>query len=221
MATQPRAEGKPSPKVQKAIERLWEAYEVGKQIAEHCPMRGRYRAGLIEGEAKRHGINPDTARKLRQLVEPQQGFTEPELKKLVTLCEKHDYTIAVSTVFRLFPIPKQGGERERFLGEIAEGRWKRARVAAEIRRRYESQRPGDRVPRIPAGYENARVELQDKAFHFRRWCIAFVDADGQRLGKQGTERAIRAVKKELETIRKAVERQGGKPHGPRPSNQDK
>ena len=216
MATQSRAEGKPSPKVQKAIERLWEAYEVGKQITENCPMGGRYGAGLIDGEARRHGINPDTARKLRQFVDPKQGFTDSELKDLIALSGQHDYPLAISTVFRLFPVPKRGGERKQFIRELISGRWKRARVAAEIRRRYESQRPGDRVPRIPVGYENALVELQDKAFHFRRWCIEFVDASKQRAGKQGAQRALQAVNKVLDAIHAAVKEQGGTPRSPRP-----
>ena len=222
MATQNQAEGKPSPKVQKAMERLWEAYEVGKQIAENCPMGGRYRAGLIEGEAKRHRVNPDTARKLRQLVSPEYGgFTKSQLDDLVSLCEKRDYAVAISTLFRLFPVPRQGGERKRFLDEIVEGCWKRARVAAEIRRRYESQRPGDHVPRIAGAFDDALVELQEKAFHFRRWCIEFIDTRKQRAGKQGAKQALRVVNEVLDTIRTAVEEKVDEPCGPTPGKPTK
>ena len=214
MATQSRAEGKPSPKVQKAIERLWEAYEVGKQITENCPMGGRYGAGLIDGEARRHGINPDTARKLRQFVDPKQGFTDSELKDLIALSGQHDYPLAISTVFRLFPVPKRGGERKQFIRELISGRWKRARVAAEIRRRYESQRPGDHVPRIADDFNDASVELQNRAFQFRRWCVEFVEARRQKAGSRGAQRAQRAVEAVLDAIRDAVQARADVPNVP-------
>jgi hypothetical protein len=190
-------------RLRKAMKELGKAYERGEKIAEKCPQGKHYGAKWVEAEAARRKINADTVRKLRQLVSPKEGFTPKQWKDLIALCTARKFPLGLSTVFRILPVPKKDDERDRFLREVVKNRWPRARVAAEIRRRYDSRRQGDRVPKVPDDVEDALVELAARAYHFRRWCLVFVDA-AEALGKRAREKFLRGLDAELDQIRQEV-----------------
>lgn len=168
-------------------------------------MGGRYGAGLIEGEARRRKINPDTARKLRQLADPKTGFTRSELDGVVALCTTYEYPIALSVIFRCLPVPK--GERKRLLQEAAQGRWNRRRLALELRERYPSRRQGDRKPKVVGEFNEAVLQLQDSAFQLARWCEAFVESRRKTAGRRGAQQALRVIQQALQQIQLAAEKQ--------------
>ena len=116
---------------QEAVESLWADYAAALEIRKKFPLTTKSDGTVmarINDEADKLGVNPDILRKLRQMVDPENGYTMAEFKALCKLCLDHDYVIGRSYVFKFFTVPK-GPKRLAFQTKAIEKGWTLARIA--------------------------------------------------------------------------------------------
>ena len=166
MAVQKTAEPRGSiAEVRTAFTRVRRAYGLGKKILKACPTEGTYGKKLIEEQAAKYKLNPDLARKARQMADAVNGYTKEELDTLFALCLEHGYVLGVSVVHKFVSVPKAEGQRIEFQEEAIQGHWTRARIAAELRRRFGTRRQGGRKAKIPEDRQGFLLAVEDWAHH--------------------------------------------------------
>ncbi len=116
-------------KVEDAIRQVLKVSSIGRKILKACPFDESfdkiYGQNRIEEQAKAHGLNPDLARKARQLADGHRGYTEDELDALFDLCRDKKYVLGVSIVHKFLTVPKSNGRRAAFQEEAITGKWTR------------------------------------------------------------------------------------------------
>ena len=169
---------------QDAVAKLWEDYALGLEILEKCPKTTKS-DGLgderIKALADKLHRNPDTIRKLRQMVEKPNGYTKTEFKALCKLCLDNDHPLGRSHVFKFMTVPR-GSQRRKFQSRAIKNGWTMARIRQELRRQFGHRRQGGRRPRLPVNVPDALSQLDEMCLTWERWC-RLVEA-GQVEGKR-------------------------------------
>jgi len=156
----------------------------------------------MQEEAKRLSLNETVVRKLRQIADPKEGFTEQELEALFSLCRKMQWVIGPSYLYKFVSIPKNHRQREKFIREAARGGWNRARIDLEIRFRHRQRPYGGRSPQIPEGANAVRLQATRMC---ERWLNWFEELQ-RRTDVPELHGLLDSLTKELPAARRAVRR---------------
>lgn len=176
-------------------------YDAGAKSIEQCP--GRIWYGRVGREAARYKLHPEMLRKARAIA---KAYTERDLDRLVSLCEKRGHALGLSHLIRLVSVPED--QRDQFQREAVDGRWSHKRIGEEIRKRFGNRRPAvGRRRRVPADAEDAYYQLDQFCDQWRR--LYRVLQDPARDG--AAERTLRgdlsnAVRKQLRETNEAIQK---------------
>jgi hypothetical protein len=171
-------------KVEAAINGIRKAWALGRKIRAGCGMRAGRGERLIVRMAGRHHIGEDLARKLRQIADPQAGYGRQELERLLRLCRRHGRPLGISHLSKFVTI---GDKRMRagFQREAIRGGWSRARIQAELLRRFGYRRRGGRRRRITDDPEVLLMGLVALCNTWRRWCGQLAEHQERVAGEGG------------------------------------
>lgn len=158
--------------VRKAIEKIRSFHELGLGLPAKQRHRDIYSLKVIEGEAKRRGMNPETVRQARQFAEI---YSEEEMEALCHQvmekqadAEPHQPIFTRTHVVRLLSVgPKR--RREALLRKAIEECWSCSRLENEISKRMGTRREGGRRPRIPNSLSDFYADLEKMCEAWRRW----------------------------------------------------
>ena len=168
-------------KTQDAVRQLRKDYALGLAILKKCP-KSTKSDGLadkrINDEAERHQLNPDTIRKLRQMVEPD-GYTQVEFEELCRLCFAHNHPLGRSHVFKFMTVPR-GSQRRAFQSQAIKNGWTMGRIRQELRRQFGHRRQGGRRPRLPVNVPDALSQLDEMCLAWTRWYDLLAEAPDRR-----------------------------------------
>ena len=204
-----------SAKVEKGIEHVRKAHSTGQEILEACP-RGKkrreiYRKKLVQKQAESLGLSEELGRKARQLA---SGYTEPELKNLFALCREHHYVLGVSIVNKFLTIPKTKSQRAKFQEEAVKKNWTRARISAELRKRFGTRQKGGKKVKIAPDLEDALLQLEDWAYHValmaRKFDGALKQCAESPSQKESLKPVIEALQGAMEAASKVSEQAKGR-----------
>jgi len=191
-----------SAKVERGIEAIRSAYKTGQKILERIGRRGEYKSAAIQKEAERLGLNENVVRKLRQIAEPEDGFTEQELEKLLEISRKHEWAIGPAYLYKIVSIPKKHRLREKFVRQAARGQWNRARIDLEIRQHYRQRPHGGRRMKIAASIDTARLQALATC---ERWLTWFNEFETKRDDPE-FKQLLDSLQKQLPAAQRAVRR---------------
>jgi hypothetical protein len=144
---------------------------------------------VIDQEATKHGMNPDTVRKARQFADPVNGYTVKELDALCRSIRKHQSAPAGAIfgrthVIRILSVPKK--QRWEVQKMAIENGWSTSKLEAHIATQFGSRRDGGRNPEVPEDLESVLVQLEGLCEGWRRWVEVAVgnDADGKTVARK-------------------------------------
>lgn len=181
-------------KVENAISMIKERYAIGKAILKQCGPTSP--PGLITELAKQHGINRDTAQKLRAMASKDSGYTQRELNKWFRLFKKDDHALSISHFIKLVSVPK-GKERDRLTEEALTNRWSSHRLQKEILALQGRRQEGGRRPTVVIGDE-FEGELEQTMWAWNRWLELHVDANTE--VRPEILRELNAIKKKVAKV---------------------
>ncbi|HUQ68695.1 MAG TPA: hypothetical protein VM165_04180 [Planctomycetaceae bacterium] len=158
--------------VQDAVELLRRRHEQGRELAGKFPKYERL-PGPDESSAlwyETEGFtNDDSARKVRQFVDPKRGYTEKELGRLIRLCEKHERALGSSFVIRLLSVPKENHIRRRLESQLIREGWSMLRLNQELLSLFGRRRRGGEKRQVPADVSGMLSQLDQMALNWLRW----------------------------------------------------
>jgi hypothetical protein len=165
-------------KVQQAIDDIREFYQCGNAIPPHRASRQADNGRTVEEAADEWNLNPDTARKARQFIDPKDGYTPRDLTHLCSLLKRiqanQDESKAVfrrTHVIRLLTI-KSSRQRRAVQRKAIEEGWGLIRLETEIAARFGTRRAGGRRPSIPDQLAPLLAVLERDCERWRRLYVA-------------------------------------------------
>ncbi len=183
-------------RVATAIKSIRDFHELGRSLPKKTTHRDAYRAGTVDSEARRRGINPDLVRKARQFVDPVSGYSLEEVELLCrTLREiqtKQDESYALfsrSHIVRLLSVQKR---KRASLQEAAIRKgWSTSELESKIAARYGIRRDGGRRRRLPVDLLGRIAHLEQMCESWRRWvALATVETEPDARKSPRTSRAF-------------------------------
>lgn len=195
--------------VQAAIESIREFYEIGSKLPSRETHADVYGKGIIDAEAKRIGLNPDTLRKARHFADPVKGYTREELDDLCQLIDQvqsdQDEQSAVfgrTHLIRLLSV-KPKHRRAAIQRKAIQKKWSFAELEREIARCFGTRRAGGRRRRIPADIAGLLTQLEKMCESWRRWLEEVL---GNPVNGKLEHPAVEDVPKEIVTLIVAVKK---------------
>lgn len=173
---QSRAATSRAEKVEAAILKIEAFHELGRNLPAGQDRKEDYGRGIIDDEAGRLHINPDTVRKARVFADPDDGYRREELAELVRLIREEqmeqDERLAIfgqTHIIRLLSVhPRQ--RRAALQRECIRKGWSTSKLEAEIAKRFGTRRQGGRTRRVPANDSAALLtQLEALCERWRRW----------------------------------------------------
>jgi hypothetical protein len=164
-------------KVAAVVKSIREFYEIGRSVPAQRPHREVYGEGIIQEEALRRGMNPDTVGKARAFADRVNGYTPAELDDLCRLVREvqpgQDESLAVFTrthVIRLLSVPKRfrSGIQQK---AIANG-WSTAELERNIASLFGTRATGGRRRRVPKDVLGKLVQAEGMCETWARWATA-------------------------------------------------
>jgi hypothetical protein len=166
---------------------------------------GRYGNRCYDQVAKEMVLNVDTARKLAQFANPENGYTAAELRELCHRCDKHNYDLGRTFLMALLSVPR-GAERDEFQTQMITEGWHRVRMQQELLARFGHRRHGGRTPSI-VKREGLLAQLNVLCGEWLRWHRRVMGSaekpEVARSRKEGTSLPKRVLTK-FETATQAV-----------------
>src|SRR5262249_33449602 len=145
-----------------------------RQIPPYHDHKEAYRQHVIETEAERRGINPDTIRKARQFASAA-GYTRQEMRELCALIERvqpdqppEKAIVGKTHVLRLLTV-KPKSVRRMVQRETVEQGWSLAELDAELMKRFGPRRQAGRRRRIPSETADVMTQAEGMCETWRRW----------------------------------------------------
>lgn len=161
-------------RVKAAIQEIRQFYAIGRSLPRKQSHQVAYGKGEMFTEAKRRRMNEDTARKARQFVDPDIGYTREELNdlcrtiKVVQSAQEDTWPVFRRTyLIRMLSVPKCS--RARLQREAITEGWSLAELEREITRRFGTRRHGGRRRRIPRGLAEFLAATETQCESWRRW----------------------------------------------------
>lgn len=188
----------PPAKVRTAIRQLQAVYQAGQTILERCPP-GRWK--LINREAARRRIHPETARTMRRFA---SRYTPGQVDELCRLCERHGRIIGLTHVNK-FAIVTPLPARRKFQARAIAEAWSLAQVEVELRRLRGKTRGTGRKPRMPSSVDEACVWLESMGDRWARWIDHLEAHEAIRLADLPP-----GIRRDLQAIRPLLDRLLGK-----------
>ena len=189
-------------RVTAAIKTIREFHALGRSLPKKTSHKDGYGAGMVDAEARKRGVNPDTVRKARQFADPVTGYSREELVKLClvlrevqTTQDRSKASFTRSHIVRLLSVQKR--ERAELQNEAILNGWSTAELDSQIATRYGIRRDGGRRRRIPADETGRLANLEQMCESWRRW----VD-----LATVNTQRSIRKTSRTARTFPAKVRR---------------
>ena len=195
---------KQSRQVEKTIRKIEERYAIGHKILKACGPTSPH--GLIKKLAEQHGINRDSAQKLRAMASKARGYSKRELTQWFKLFREESYALSISHFVRLLSIPKGRG-RDRLTREALEHEWSSHRLQTEILARQGRRREGGRKPTVITG-EVFEGELEKTMWAWDRWLELHLEANPQ--VRPEIARELKAIKRKIAKVKEMLlNRSGG------------
>lgn len=162
-------------KVMEAIQDIRQFYRDGRGIPPKKWHWDVYRKRIIDEEAARLNMNPDTARKARQFVDRETGYTRKDLAELCNLikstqlCQDEKKAVFGRThVIRLLAVERKE-DRRALQRQAIEEAWSLRELEIEITQRFGTRRHGGRRRRIPRGLAEFLTSTEVQCESWRRW----------------------------------------------------
>ncbi|WP_146409872.1 hypothetical protein, partial [Allorhodopirellula heiligendammensis] len=134
--------------VEAAIKTIEQRYDIGKDILKACGSTSPL--GRIAKLAEQHGINRDTAQKLRAMASRDTGYMKSELNTWFRLFRKENHALSISHFVKLVSVPK-GKTRDRLTQDALTNRWSSHRLQKEIIAVQGRRQEGGRKPTVVSG----------------------------------------------------------------------
>ncbi len=161
-------------KVAAAVKGIREFYEIGRSVPAQRPHREVYGEGIIQEEALRRGMNPDTVGKARQFADRANGYTPAEVNELCRLIRDtqtgQDESLAVFSrthVIRLLTVPKR--LRSGIQKEAVTKGWSTAELERKIATLFGTRAAGGRRRRVPKDVLGKLVQVEGMCETWARW----------------------------------------------------
>ena len=188
------AKSKQNSQVEKAIKKIEDRYAIGQTILKQCGPTSPH--GLITELAEQHGINRDSAQKLRAMASKETGYTKAELNQWFKRFREEDYALSISHFIKLISV-REGKERDHITQEALTNRWSSHRLQAEILARQGRRQEGGRRPTVITG-EAFEAELERTLWAWDRWLELHLDANPQVRPEIAKE--LKAIKKKISKV---------------------
>lgn len=161
-------------KVAAAVKAIRDFHALGRSLPRKQAHRDAYKQRTIGTEAKKRGLNPDTARKARQFADPAAGYTTAEVRALCQLIrgvqpgQGDECAVFGRThLIRLLSVTKH--RRAGLQAAAVRGGWSTAELEAQIAARYGSRRDGGRRRRLPSDVLGLLAQVERLCESWRRW----------------------------------------------------
>jgi len=146
--------------------------------------------------ADQHGINRDSAQKLRAMASKETGYTKRELNQWFKLFREEDYALSISHFIKLISIP-MGKERDRITRQALTNRWSSHRLQAEILAFQGRRKIGGRKPKVATGDE-FEAELTQTLWSWNRWLTLHLEANTEL--RPELSKAVKSVQKKINDL---------------------
>jgi len=166
-----------------------ELFALGLEIAPKATTQAAYGRNVIQAEAERRKLKPETIRRARQLADPVDGYTAEELRELCRhIAQIHpgqDDDLAVFTCSHLVRLLSIRPKSRRIVlqQKVIEQGWSTARLEAEIAARYGTRRAGGKRRRIPRDVVGLLIQIEAMTESWRRW-MGLVRQEGNGNGQR-------------------------------------
>jgi hypothetical protein len=157
-----------------AVRSIREFHRAGRSLPKKAPHKDAYDSGRMDAEAKRLGVNVDTARKARQFADAKSGYSKNEVDDLCRLIsavqtdQGDDRSVFTRThLIRLLTVPKRW--RAGLQATVIEKGWSVSELEAQIAARYGIRRAGGRKRRVPADVLGLLTQIERSCEAWRRW----------------------------------------------------
>lgn len=164
-------------KVAAAVKGIREFFALGRSLPPRRPHGEVYGEGVVQEEARRRDMNPDTVQKARAFAHPVTGYTPAELDELCRLVRDtqpgQDDKLAVISrthVIRLLSVPKRF--RPRLQREAITKGWSTAELECVIAARFGSRSAGGRRRRVPTDVLGQLIQIERMCTSWARWAAA-------------------------------------------------
>ena len=159
-------------KVERAIRLLERCHQKGQKLADKFPKYARLPRPKQSSAAwfKKEGFgNDDSARKVRQFVDPKQGYSNKDLKRLIGLCRKHERALGFTFVVKLLSVSKEHGVRRDLESELIENGWSMQRFKQELLSRFGRRRRGGKRRHVPSDVAGMLSQLDQMSLSWLKW----------------------------------------------------
>jgi hypothetical protein len=192
------ARRQPTPaQVLKAISKLRECYELGRQLLEDHG-RDVKRWIDLKSVCERFDLPAYGVRTLRKFA---ATYTESDLERLCRQCEQHSRVVGM-TVLRHLTKFHDRRKRARFQERLVAEGWGNMRIKAELKRSLRPTWNGGRKPDIAQDVFGVLLQLQGFAVAWRRWSERLADLDDDEVNVRPADLA-RKVRAAMATITNA------------------
>lgn len=182
--------------VENAIKKIEERYAIGQAILKQCGPTSP--SGLIADLAEQHGINRDSAQKLRAMASKETGYTKRELNQWFKLFRKENHALSISHFIKLVSIPRDKAlDRDQLTQEAVTNRWSSHRLQAEILARQGRRQEGGRRPTVITG-ETFEAELERTLWAWSRWLGLHLEANPQ--VRPEIARELKAIQRKIRKL---------------------
>jgi hypothetical protein len=169
--------------VEMAVAKIREFHQIGLALPPRAAHREVYNRGIMDAEAERLGMNPDTVRKARVFAHPADGYTAAELDDLCLLItqtqsgQKDSLPVFSRThVIRLLSVPKhrRGALARRAVAKA----WSSSELEQAIAARFGTRTEGGRRRRVPQDVLGLLVQIEGTCEKWGRWAAVVTPRTG-------------------------------------------
>ncbi len=201
MAKTRREKTKREMAVEAAVAAIRGFHQIGLALPPRAAHREVYNRGIMDAEAERLGMNPDTVRKARVFAHPADGYTAAELDDLCLLItqtqseQKDSLPVFSRThVIRLLSVPKH--RRAALARRAGAKAWSTGELEQAIAARFGTRTEGGRRRRVPRDVLGLLVQLEAACERWGRW-VAVVTPPAQPAAREADSPTLDDLTPEL------------------------
>lgn len=182
--------------IRAAKRKILDAHSLGKQVKEKCGTRTSEPA--LRDAAHELGITPALAKRYRVLATEGKGFTEVQLKKLLSLFDKKQRALNITHVLSLLKIKDQK-RRLTLAREALERNWSAHRLHQRVLASAGKLHRGGRKYKLPDDKKELLVFVDRGLRSWHGWLAALVDPAQKDLPRELKEK-FRELKSKVEEL---------------------